>query len=137
MTMFRPTTLALLAEALRAAAADLDQQAAATPPWDATPAPEPVTASEPAADSAPAESTTTSAPSKSAMVASKSTLLAAELSKLREQAFKIIESAISASPATAAERVTAVLKEFDAARVSDLTAATAPAALKALQNAFS
>jgi hypothetical protein len=113
--LLTPTTWALISEALRAVATDLDQQAATMPPWD--PAPQP-------------------SPSPTPIATPTTPLPAEELSAVREQAFSIIQSVLTSSPTTATEQVAAVLKQFDAARISDLTAVTAPLALKALQKAF-
>jgi hypothetical protein len=58
------------------------------------------------------------------------------LAEIRKRALAIIDSALKSDPAGATELIKQTLAKFDAARVSDLTAANANLALDALRTAF-
>lgn len=107
--MFSATTLALLAEALRALAADIDQSATVD------------------------VATTTK---KAGNGAVPSPLSPDGLAELRKHALAIIDAALKSDPIGATELVKETLGKFGASRVSDLTEANANLALDALQAAF-
>jgi hypothetical protein len=106
--MFSSSTLALVAEALRALASDIDQ-------------------------SATGDSTVTA---KADNGAAPSPLSSDGLAEIRKSALAIIDTALKGDPVGATELVKETLAKFGAARVSDLTAANANLALDALRTAF-
>jgi hypothetical protein len=118
MSILGPATLALLADALRAVAADLDRQREEIMPWHEQP-----TNPEPEA--------TTIEPTDS-----NQRLTDEEITAIRAQALDIIRATLTDAPASTAERVASILSRFNARRVSELTAITAPQALQALREAF-
>jgi hypothetical protein len=141
--IFSVTTLARVAEALRACATDIDAYLDKQDPVpfgepadSVLPAPSAFAAStiaDPAANVIPATET------PAALTAARNgehPLTDADLAALRNQMLDIIKDALTGAPATAVEQVTAVLRQFGANRVSELTGAAAPLALTALKTAF-
>jgi hypothetical protein len=108
--MFSSSTLALLAETLRALAADIDQLATGD---------------------------VGTVPAKAGNGAAvQSSLSSGELAEIRQQALAIINAAVKQDPGRATDLVKEILGQFGAARVSDLTTSNVNQALDALQKTF-
>jgi hypothetical protein len=118
MNLLGPATLALLAEALRAVADDLDRQREDLQPWY----------DEIGSLKSEATITEDTDPNRP--------LTEEEVTALRAEALNIIQTTLTDAPASTADRVASILGQFNARRVSELTAVTARLALQALREAF-